>query len=91
MEAFPDRNQEINRNPLLPKQSCSMCFTSYCNLYWGCNKGGCKKCLIKFKDFEADNECLNLIINDNQYESQLFSDWIVRTYQNFQDIFNEFV
>ena len=48
-----------------------MCLISYCNLYWGCNKGGCKKCLIKFKDYEPDDDCLNLLINENKYESQL--------------------
>ncbi|CAF0893592.1 unnamed protein product [Brachionus calyciflorus] len=89
LEAFPDRNNEINRNSLLPKQNCSMCLISYCNLYWGCNKGGCKKCLIKFKDYEPDDDCLNLLINENKYESQLFSDWLVRNNLNLKDIFSE--
>ncbi|RNA30277.1 E3 ubiquitin- ligase CHFR isoform X3, partial [Brachionus plicatilis] len=89
LEAMPDRNQEMNRNPLLPKQNCTMCFTPYCNLYWGCNKGGCKKCLVHFKDFVPDNDCLNLLINENQYESQLFSDWVVRKNKKIEDIFQD--
>lgn len=89
LEAFPDRNQEIMRNPALPKQNCSMCFTPYCNLYWGCNKGGCKKCLVYFKDFVPENECLNLLINENQFESEVFSDWVVRKNKKIEDIFQD--
>ncbi len=82
LEAFPDRNNEMQFNPLLPKQNCSMCFKAFCDLYWGCRKGGCKNCLTKFINLNFDdnlnnNECLNSIINDNQFESQIFTDWMV--------------
>ena len=82
LEAFPDRNAEIQLNPMLPKQNCSMCFKAFCDLYWGCRKGGCKNCLTKFINLNFDdnlnnNDCLNSIINENHFESQIFTDWMV--------------
>lgn len=91
LEAFPDRNNEIARNALIPKQNCSMCFKSYCNLYWGCRKGDCKKCLVKFSDLMLDDFCSIGLINENQYESEIFSDWMVRSGKTVQNIFEECV
>jgi hypothetical protein len=91
LEAFPDRNAEIAANPLLPKQNCSMCFKAFCDLYWGCRKGGCKGCLTKFINLNVDNDCLMNIINENQFETQLFTDWMFRKNKNVKDVFNECV
>lgn len=66
-----------------------MCFTPYCNLYWGCNKDGCKKCLIHFKEFVPDIDCLKLLINENEYESNLFSNWIQQKNKKIEDIFQD--
>ena len=87
LEAMPDR---IN-DPLAPKQTCSMCFKAFCDLYWGCRKGGCKRCLLKFSDMRVSNECLNSLLNDNQYESQLLSDWMARERKTAQELFDECV
>lgn len=89
LEAFPDRNQEIARNSLLPKQNCSMCFKSYCNMYWGCLKGGCMGCLVKFMNLKLNVSCLPTLINENQYESQIFSDWLVRSGKTIQQVFDD--
>ena len=94
LEAFPDRNAEQVLNPLLPKQNCSMCFKAYCDLYWGCRKGGCQNCLSKFINLNieaANNDCLQSLINENQFESQIFSDWMVRQNKTLKDVFNECV
>jgi E3 ubiquitin-protein ligase CHFR len=95
LEPFPDRSNEIElQRAMLPKQSCSMCFKSFCNLYWGCRKlnvaaGGCKKCLSRFVDLEVDVECLEGLICENQYESKLFSDWLVRENKTVKEVFTE--
>ncbi len=89
LEAMPDRNDEININNSIPKQNCSLCFRSFCNLYWGCRKDTCKSCLVKFVDFKVDNSCLINLINDNQYESKIFSDWLTRSKKEIQNIFDE--
>lgn len=46
-EVMPDRNDEIEYNYF--KQNCSMCKKVFCNLYWGCRKVNCKKCLNVFQ------------------------------------------
>lgn len=89
LEAFPDRNAEIARNPLLPKQNCSMCLKSFCNLYWGCRKGGCRKCLTEFEDLNVDIDCLPDLICENQFETQIFSDWMAKADKTIVDVFNE--
>ena len=86
---MPDRIAETRRDPLVPKQSCSMCFKTYCDLYWGCRKRPCKHCLIKFSDCIADDISIDNLINENEYESQLFSDWMVRNNKTLQEVFTE--
>ena len=86
---MPDRNDEIKQNPLLAKQACSMCFQAYCQLYWGCRNLACRKCLTRFGEMKVTNEFFNTIINDNKYESELFSDWAVRENKTLKEIFDE--
>ena len=89
LEAMPDRTVEIGNNPLLPKQSCKLCFKPYCDLYWGCRKFGCKKCLVKFVNYDPDMQSLDSLILDNLHESRIFSDWMVRKNKTIVQIFNE--
>lgn len=89
LEAFPDRNDEIKNDPLLPKQNCSLCFKAYCDLYWGCKTAQCKNCLTKFVNLTLDNMVLGNLINENNFESQLLSDWLVRKNKTIQDLLNE--
>lgn len=89
LEAMPDRNNEIIQNPLLPKQSCSMCLKAFCQLYWDCRNGSCRCCLSKFHEMKMKNDCLNTIINENKYESELFSDWMIRNNKTIQNVFEE--
>jgi hypothetical protein len=86
---MPDRTVEIANNPLLPKQSCKLCFKPYCELYWGCRKFGCKKCLVKFVNYDPGVECMDTLILDNLHESRIFSDWMVRKNKTIVDIFNQ--
>ena len=91
LEPFPDRTNEIALQRALSKQSCSMCFKSFCNLYWGCRKNGCLKCLSRFIDLEVDTDCWDGLINENQFESRLFSDWMVRKNKTVKEVFGECV
>jgi E3 ubiquitin-protein ligase CHFR len=93
MEPFPDRSNEIQLQQanVLPKQSCMMCFKSYCNLYWGCRKNGCRKCLGRFIDLEVDVDVLDGLICENQYESRLFSDWMAREGKTARQLFTDCV
>lgn len=88
-EAMPDRSEHIRENPLLPKQTCSMCFKAYCNLYWECSNLACQVCLVKFGDLKPNNDILTSIINNNTYESQLFSDWLTRKQITIQQVLEE--
>lgn len=89
LQAFPDRSGEIARNPLLPKQSCSMCLKSFCDMYWRCNRAGCRRCLSKFADLNVDVDFLAELINENKFESQLFAEWLTRENKTLAEVFAE--
>jgi hypothetical protein len=91
LEAMPDRNDEIRQNPVIPKQTCSMCFKAYCDLYWGCQNGGCKRCLSKFHEMKMNNEPFTNLINGNKFESEIFSDWAIRNNKSIEQVFEECV
>jgi rubrerythrin len=38
---------------------------------------------------KMDNDCLKSIINDNDFESQILSDWLVRNKKTTQQMFDE--
>lgn len=81
LEAFPDRADR-------PKpHNCSVCFKPYCNLYWGCNKPTCKKCLTKFGNLNLDVDFEESLINENPHESKLFSEWIHANGLTLQQVF----
>ena len=86
---MPDNLKDAAGNLLLPKQNCSSCFKAYCSLYWVCEKATCKKCLFKFADMKVDNECLKNLINDNQFESELFANWLLKANKQIQDVFDQ--
>ena len=89
LEPFPDRNNEIARDPLLPKQNCSMCLKSFCNMYWGCRRAACRRCLTKFADLNVDVDCLPELIGENKFESELFTDWLRRSAKTIDQVFAE--
>ena len=91
LESMPDRGTEIANNPQLPKQICSVCFRAFCNLYWGCKKGDCKKCLAKYQDHLFDATYLNNLINENQHESKILSDYLKSKNKTIDILFNECV
>jgi hypothetical protein len=88
-EPMPDRISRANNYNT--KQNCSLCFKPYCDIYWKCRKGSCEGCLLKFCDFKIkDNNGYNqILINGNQYESQLFDQWLTKNKKSYQELFNE--
>jgi hypothetical protein len=86
---MPDRSTEIANNQQIPKQICSVCFKAYCNLYWGCKKVDCKKCLAKYEDHVFDASYLTSILNENLHESKILTDYLNKTNKTIQTIFNE--
>jgi E3 ubiquitin-protein ligase CHFR len=90
LEPYPDRSYDLDLNSqTVRKQRCSMCFKSYCNLYWGCLKSDCKKCLINFIDIELDDKSMTTIINENKHESKLFKKWLEQENKTLKDVFND--
>jgi hypothetical protein len=88
-EPMPNRISRANNYNT--KQNCSICFKPYCDIYWKCRNGSCEGCLLKFCDFKIkDNNSYNhILINGNQYESQLFDHWLTKNEKSYQELFNE--
>ena len=88
---MPDRSTDIANNPQIPKQICTVCFKAFCDLYWGCKKADCKKCLAKYQDHAFDETHLSFLINENQHESKILSDYLKSKNKTINSLFNECV
>jgi hypothetical protein len=88
---MPDRSTEIANDPQLPKQICSVCLKAFCDLYWGCKKADCKRCIAKYQDHKFDAAYLNNLINENQHESNILCDYLKSKNKTINDLFNECV
>ncbi|XP_059176210.1 E3 ubiquitin-protein ligase CHFR-like isoform X2 [Physella acuta] len=72
MLPMPDRRAD----GLLPPQQCSVCYRAFCHAYWGCRKVDCNGCIGKFKDMNFGKKCLTSLILDNQFESEIFKNYL---------------
>lgn len=57
-------------------QKCGICGRFFCHLLWKCDKPNCLGCLNEFKDMKFYNNCLDGVILNNQYESQILKNYV---------------
>ncbi|GAB1289979.1 E3 ubiquitin-protein ligase CHFR [Apodemus speciosus] len=52
-------------------QQCAVCLQPFCHLYWGCTRTGCFGCLAPFCELNLGDKCLDGVLNNNNYESDI--------------------
>lgn len=69
--------------------ACGICYRAYCHAYWGCRKADCLGCLNKFKEMNFGRKALAGLILDNQFESEIFKDYIDSKGLSVKDVLQE--
>lgn len=89
LQPFPDFRIGINHAVEARPQQCGICYRAYCHAYWGCRKADCLGCLNKFKEMNFGRKALNGLILDNQFESEIFKDYIDSKGLSVKDVLQE--
>ncbi|KAF3850588.1 hypothetical protein F7725_012360, partial [Dissostichus mawsoni] len=71
---MPDRRAEPNNEQRLAQQ-CVLCQRPFCHMYWGCQRIGCQGCLARFSELNLTDKCLDGVLNNNNYESEILQSW----------------
>ncbi|XP_060699381.1 E3 ubiquitin-protein ligase CHFR isoform X1 [Hemiscyllium ocellatum] len=75
-QPMPDRRAEREQNPTIAPQQCTICLRTFCHMYWGCTRVGCSGCLARFCDVNFGEKCLDGILNNNSYESDILKNYL---------------
>lgn len=74
----------------MPPQSCAFCKKYLCHLYWGCKGpcsiGGTGGCLQRLRDYKFRDEELVVVINHNEYESRILTDYLADKSVSIEDM-----
>ncbi|XP_069870257.1 E3 ubiquitin-protein ligase CHFR-like isoform X5 [Dipodomys merriami] len=76
-QPMPDRRAEREQDPRLAPQQCTVCLQPFCHLYWGCRRSGCFGCLAPFCELNLGDKCLDGVLNNNNYESDILKNYLV--------------
>ncbi|XP_029426945.1 E3 ubiquitin-protein ligase CHFR [Rhinatrema bivittatum] len=88
-QPMPDRRAERERSPHIGPQQCAVCFQSFCHMYWGCARMGCFGCLAPFCELNLGEKCLDGVVNDNNYESDILKNYLAFRGLTWKDVLNE--
>ncbi|XP_023370741.1 E3 ubiquitin-protein ligase CHFR isoform X5 [Otolemur garnettii] len=66
---------------VVPSTSASLvtgavCLQPFCQLYWGCTRTGCFGCLAPFCELNLGDKCLDGVLNNNNYESDILKNYL---------------
>ncbi|XP_045390052.1 E3 ubiquitin-protein ligase CHFR isoform X3 [Lemur catta] len=56
--------------------SGAVCLQPFCHLYWGCTRTGCFGCLAPFCELNLGDKCLDGVLNNNNYESDILKNYL---------------
>nr|XP_045012717.1 E3 ubiquitin-protein ligase CHFR isoform X3 [Jaculus jaculus] len=76
-QPMPDRRAEREQDPHIAPQQCTLCLQPFCHLYWGCTRTGCFGCLAPFCELNLGDKCLDGVLNNNNYESDILKNYLV--------------
>ncbi|XP_053376262.1 E3 ubiquitin-protein ligase CHFR-like [Mercenaria mercenaria] len=90
LQPFPDFRHVLNQpaDNVRPA-ACGICYRAFCHAYWGCRKADCLGCLNKFKEMNFGRKALAGIILENQFESEIFRDYIDSKGMSVKDVLQE--
>uniref|UniRef100_A0A6I8QIT6 E3 ubiquitin-protein ligase CHFR n=1 Tax=Xenopus tropicalis TaxID=8364 RepID=A0A6I8QIT6_XENTR len=88
-QPMPDRRAEREHNSHVAPQQCTICLEPFCHMYWGCNRMGCFGCLAPFCELNLGDKCLDGVLNNNNYESDILKNYLASRGLTWKDMLNE--
>ncbi|KAM8961744.1 E3 ubiquitin-protein ligase CHFR isoform 2-T2 [Pelodytes ibericus] len=88
-QPMPDRRPERELNPHVAPQQCTVCLQPFCHMYWGCTRMGCFGCLAPFCELNLGEKCLDSVLNNNNYESDILKSYLASRGLTWKDLLNE--
>ncbi|KAL0979226.1 hypothetical protein UPYG_G00182370 [Umbra pygmaea] len=85
---MPDRRAELIGQQLCAQQ-CVACQRPFCHMYWGCQKIGCHGCLARFNELNLTDKCMDGVLNNNNYESEILQSYLVTQGKTWRDMLQE--
>ncbi|XP_054629601.1 E3 ubiquitin-protein ligase CHFR isoform X3 [Dunckerocampus dactyliophorus] len=86
LQPMPDRRAE-----LISQQQCMQCQRPFCHIYWGCQRIGCQGCLARFSELNLTDKCLDGVLNNNNYESEILKNYLSSRGRTWMDMLQEAV
>uniref|UniRef100_UPI0037E8D7FB E3 ubiquitin-protein ligase CHFR n=1 Tax=Semicossyphus pulcher TaxID=241346 RepID=UPI0037E8D7FB len=87
-QPMPDRWAELNSQQGVA-QRCGICQRPFCHMYWGCQRIGCQGCLARFSDLNLTDKCLDGVLNNNNYESEILQNYLTSRGKTWRDLHKE--
>ncbi|NXJ50431.1 CHFR ligase, partial [Spizaetus tyrannus] len=67
----------------------TVCLQPFCHLYWGCTRMACFGCLAPFCEINLGDKCLDGVLNNNHYESDILKDYLASRGLTWKNMLNE--
>ncbi|CAG09691.1 unnamed protein product, partial [Tetraodon nigroviridis] len=87
LQPMPDRRAELGSQQVA--QQCGLCQRSFCHMYWGCRRIGCRGCLAPFSELNFTDKCLDGVLNNNSYESEVLQNYLSSRGKSWKDLRQE--
>lgn len=88
LQPMPDRRAELNSQQVIA-QHCVLCQRPFCHMYWGCQRIGCQGCLARFSELNLTDKCLDGVLNNNNYESEILQNYLSSRGKSWRDLHQE--
>ncbi|XP_014841479.1 PREDICTED: E3 ubiquitin-protein ligase CHFR [Poecilia mexicana] len=89
LQPMPDRRAELNNQQQVIAQQCMLCQSPFCHMYWGCQRIGCHGCLAPFSELNLTEKCLDGVLNNNAYESEVLQNYLSAKGKTWKDLLQE--
>ncbi|XP_023253539.1 E3 ubiquitin-protein ligase CHFR isoform X2 [Seriola lalandi dorsalis] len=66
-----------------------LCQRPFCHMYWGCQRIGCQGCLAQFSELNLTDKCLDGVLNNNNYESEILQNYLSSRGKSWRDLLQE--
>ncbi|XP_017270126.1 E3 ubiquitin-protein ligase CHFR isoform X2 [Kryptolebias marmoratus] len=88
LQPMPDRLAEQSGQQVVAQQ-CTLCQRPFCHMYWGCQRIGCQGCLARFSELNLTDKCLDGVLNNNNYESEILQTYLSSRGKSWKDLLQE--
>lgn len=88
LQPMPDRRAELHSQQVIAQQ-CVLCQRPFCHMYWGCQRTGCQGCLARFSELNLTDKCLDGVLNNNNYESEVLQNYLSSRGKTWRDLHQE--